>query len=260
VGCGEDVPTFPEPERDAGIECTEGAAAMDGSSTVAPAACPSGQTCLQGRCYERCADDADCARSESCSSGVCVSRTMPTPDAGTDAGDPCAALMCEAPTPVCDPIGGGCVACLDSSTCGGATPICDVAHRTCVAFNAGECRPCTNDFDCVAVDMTDFGDCLDRGDEHERVCVVPCADDAACNPGFGCDTTSHCTPRVGSCTGWLAAFSGQACAADAECVPVGVTPAPGQCGSAMTCLQPCGDAMFHCPAGYTCPSEFCEPM
>jgi hypothetical protein len=284
AGCGEDLPRFSELPRDAGIQCRVTSGARDagrpmdagrtdggggdeddaGTTTMEDPGedipCPSGQVCLAGRCFEECDDDDDCARGESCNSdGACVSRTGPRPDggdvedAGGDAG-PCAArapdsgMECTAPTPYCEPLTGTCIACLTRDDCGGGTPICEVAYGACRAFTMSRvCGPCNNDADCSGL-----GTCVSRTSPNERVCMAACMD-GMCPMGFRC-MMGTCAP-VGSCTGFVAGQDGRSCLRDAECVPLGATPAMGQCTSTDgttpgTCRIPCG-------LGTDCPSGSC---
>ena len=74
--CGEDLPSFPATPRDFGIECTSTAATGDGGTTPGTSSgCATGEVCLQGRCYDGCTDDDDCAASEQCTRGVCANRS-----------------------------------------------------------------------------------------------------------------------------------------------------------------------------------------
>ena len=108
AGCGSDVPSFPEPERDGGLECgsapSTGDAASDADGGAAPGTCASGEVCLAGRCYATCESDQQCARTQMCMGGVCVAGERPDASPPPDAGppDPCDMVMCETEdAPVC---------------------------------------------------------------------------------------------------------------------------------------------------------------
>ncbi|MCS6798838.1 MAG: hypothetical protein NZ898_09945 [Myxococcota bacterium] len=269
VGCGEKLPVFRDPPRDAGMTCTaSGGGDMDGGADAArghaSGRCPEGQLCLSGRCFPRCESDEDCAIGERCTTeGACAPSTLPPADAGPrdasadggiDAGA-CGTAMCEGTTPFCDPLSGRCVQCRSRDDCGGATPICEVAYGTCRAFTAARlCGPCNTDADCTGV-----GRCVGRDSPRERVCMRDCPDAGGCPRGFLC-RSGLCTP-IGSCTGFLAGLESRACASDAECVPIGASAASGQCtgsgGTMGICRIPCGTDM-HCPDGWSCRGEFCS--
>lgn len=286
-GCGDDPPSFEKERVDAAIECTSpgmgggGAgdagpvpdgAAMDASPPPSAAEgeeipCPAGQVCLQGRCYAGCANDLDCSQAEQCDEGVCTPRTRPRPDGGDppDSGpsNPCEGVTCESPTPACHPVGGGCVSCLDISQC---TPgnVCDVGRGVCRGFSPRPCSPCDTDVQCMDSAGVSVGSCTMLDDDFERVCVPSCTMAEDCPTGLECQD-GRCLPRVGTCTGFLAAVEGRACSADDECVPFGSVAAEGQCemtttdaGTFGVCLQPCG-VPTDCPAGTTCMDGFCRP-
>jgi len=275
--CSSDPPVFPPLEYDSGLECSSGSTGLDaggdasGTTTADLGPCPTGEVCLQGRGYAACMGDAQCSSTEMCIDGTCVPRTGPRPDSGPmDSGptDPCAELACEAPE-VCHPRGVVCVQCLDGTTCSAGAPVCDIAYGSCSTFQPRDCSPCNVDGDCTATDSTDYGDCITRDGESERVCVRACSATSDCEPGLDCGSDGRCAPRVGSCTGFIAAVDGKRCLEDAECVPLGSTPAVGQCagiGEAAdggmpipgTCRQPCG-IPSDCPTATSCIGGFCVP-
>lgn len=251
-GCGPSVPTFPEYGLDAGIECDE------------HQSCPTGEVCIQGRCYDECTASS-CGPGESCVEGVCRGFSG---DAGRDAGrdapptdappDPCTTAGCAAPTPYC--IAGTCVTCETQADCGGLTPICDLARGNCVAVETANpiCAPCNNDFDCLGA-----GTCtmLDGGSFRERVCLPPAT--AGCPTGM---TTmgSSCVPALGAtCRNYLTARQRIACTTAADCAPLGAVSGedfdPSICPAAV-CLFPCGVAA-DCPPGLSaCDASFyCTP-
>jgi hypothetical protein len=268
LACGSDLPTFPDIHYDSGLECSDGAS--DGGQDLGP--CPSGQVCLSGRCYDECGGDADCGRTEMCVSGSCIPRTMPRPDAGpadTGPADPCEGVMCEG-ADMCHPTGGVCVECLDR-TCAAGAPVCDLAYGTCVTFRPRHCAPCNVDGDCTdPVSGVSYGDCVMRADPYEKVCSPTCTDRTECPPGLDCGPDGRCQPRVGSCTGFLAAADLKPCMEDTDCVPLGAIAASNQCqgevpatadggaGTPGTCRQPCG-VPSDCAIGTVCVSEFCVP-
>lgn len=278
LGCGDDPPSFPRHRPDAAIECTppridagpprdagplpDGAVAIDAGPVLPEMPCPDGEVCLQGRCYPPCATDFDCAQTEQCDEGVCTPRTRPRPDAGPlDAGstDPCDGVTCEGATPACHPVNGMCVACLSLSQCG-VGELCDVSRGVCRMVTPQPCSPCDGDAQCSGAS------CLMLDEDFERVCVVSCADGTACPTGLECEPgTNRCLPRVGSCTGYLAAVTSRSCLADEDCVPFGSAAAAGQCEGAIppdttgVCRQPCGLAT-DCPSDFTCTDGFCRPM
>lgn len=263
AACGDGLPTFPKITPDAGIECSE------------ETACPSGQVCVQSRCYPMCSSDTDCASGEMCdATGACVPRTMMRVDGGgVDAGpvDPCTGVSCDG-AQVCHPAVGVCVDCLDRTSCPGATPVCDIGRGLCRAFQPRACSPCNVDGDCTdPMTMADYGDCVMRTDEYESVCATPCTSPTECTAGLDC-VAGHCLPRLGSCFAFNAAFDGRGCLADADCAAYGsMYVAPGQCAGAMpatedggaptmgVCRQPCGIAS-DCPTGRACTDGFCVAM
>lgn len=256
-GCGPNVPAFPRYGLDAGIECGEARA------------CPSGEVCVQGRCYDECTTSTGCGPGESCVEGVCRGFAG---DAGRDAGrdapaadappDLCARAGCAAPTPYC--IAGTCVQCETSlADCGGLTPICDPARGACVAPDTSNpvCAPCNNDFDCLGA-----GSCttLTGSGFEERVCLPPSA--PGCPPGM--TTTGApagtCVPSLGmTCRNYYAARRFSGCTVAADCAPLGAAPGidydPNICPSGV-CLFPCGVG-DDCPPGIgVCDaSGFCSP-
>lgn len=250
----------------ADVDAGPGGGEMDaGRPTGGRLGCSAGQLCLQGRCYDACTRDDQCGDREMCGAeGVCVSRTRPRPDAGPppmrDAGppaDPCAALMCMVPTPACHPDTSTCVGCISGAQCGGALNICNLGRGICEEFRGGTCAPCNNMFDCG----TDR--CVDLAEPSERVCLPVCpVDGSECPQGLLCnDATGNCEPKLGSCGSFEAAVRHLACASDPDCVPLGATPAPGQCvpgdGTAGTgCRHPCGTS-DQCPPGFICSGAFC---
>ncbi len=277
LGCGGDVPSFPKVRRDSGVECTSpsagGTGGTDGgmdAGSVEEVPCPAGEVCLQGRCYPRCGSDLDCAQTEQCDDGVCVARTRERPDAGLpDSGpvDRCEGVDCASPTPACHPTTGECVACLDISQC---TPgsVCDVARGVCRPFAPRACSPCDTDVQCMDPEGATVGSCVTlegTGGYFERVCVLTgCTDVDTCPTGLDC-RDDRCVPRVGTCTGFIAAIERRGCNADEECGPFGAPAAEGQCegagmdGGTGVCLQPCG-LSTDCPDGMTCTDGFCRPV
>lgn len=278
IACSSDPPTFPPLEYDAGLECSSDTGGSDaggdasGSTAADLGPCPTGEVCLQGRCYAACMGDAQCSAMEMCIDGTCVPRTGPTPDTGPmDSGptDPCDAVDCTDPE-VCHPEGVLCVECLGAGACAAGAPICDLAYGSCSTFSPRECAPCNVDGDCVGPGSVGFGECQMRTGAFERVCVKACTDASECEPGLDCGSDGRCAPRVGSCTGFIAAVDGKRCLADSECVPLGSTPAAGQCagiaevadgGMPMpgTCRQPCG-IPSDCPTATSCIGGFCVPL
>ncbi|MAC26810.1 MAG: hypothetical protein CMN29_10220 [Sandaracinus sp.] len=267
AGCGSDVPSFPEPERDGGLECgsapSTGDAASDADGGAAPGTCASGEVCLAGRCYATCESDQQCARTQMCMGGVCVAGERPDASPPPDAGppDPCDMVMCETEdAPVCHPTG-ECVQCVEMGDCTPAAPICDLAAGSCVTFTADLiCAPCNSDFECDGGRV-----CAERAEAGERVCLASCAEGEECPQGFSCDG-EVCAPRLGTCTGIRAAATSRSCMADADCVPLGQTPPPGVCQGAMpdmmiagTCVQPCGTP-DQCLEGFTCDAGFCRSL
>lgn len=278
AGCGDDLPSFSKVEPDASIECTspavggvDGGRDLDGGSVGGAAAegeevpCPAGQVCLNHRCFDACTNDLGCSQAEQCDEGVCVPRTRPRPDGGMrDAGptDPCEGVHCESPMPACHPQNGACVACLDISQCM-VGDVCDVSRGVCRPFAPRPCSPCDTDAQCIDRAGGVVGSCVTLEAAFERVCVPSCAEDETCPTGLACQD-GRCLPRVGTCTGFVAAIERRSCSADDDCVPFGSTAAEGQCdvptpdGGAGTCLQPCGLAT-DCPADTTCMDGFCRP-
>lgn len=258
LGCSS-VPTYPEPPRDSGVQC---------SATLM---CPAGRTCLQGLCFAMCDAMHTCGPREMCAGGMCVARTsdggVMLPDMGVDAGR-CALLRCTAATPVC--AFDMCLQCQSSITdCGGALgPICDIARGNCVAATPQYCAPCNNDRDCTGTPTPST--CVSRmaPNATERVCL-PTAVAGACPNGFTASGTS-CAPAAFSCTAFRSAEQTRACTTDADCPQLGATTAngvwPGMCrpdavGRPMTCHAAC-TAAHDCPASQpTCDAMtgFCHP-
>jgi len=269
--CGSDPPTFPDVVYDSELECSDGEP-VDGGSGQDLGPCPAGQVCLQGRCYDECSGAAECAATEMCMDGRCIPRTMPRPDGGpmdTGPPNPCDGVMCEGGE-MCHPTGGVCVECL-GMTCAAGAPICDLASGTCTSFRPRFCSPCNVDGDCMdTMGGMNFGDCVMRDGDYERVCAPTCMDTTECAPGLDCGSDGRCVPRVGSCTGFLAAVDMKSCMVDADCVPLGSTAAAGQCAGVMppvmdggmptpgVCRQPCG-IPSDCPTGTMCIGGFCVP-
>lgn len=248
LACGSDAPEYPAPPRDAGLECGP---LGDGGEAVV---CSGDRVCVQGRCYEPCSSNAECAGSEVCNDdGVCVQGRRP------DAGMPDAGLCpggCSGDTPVCHPAG-VCTACVEGAgECGAAAPICDLAYGVCSAFVEGRiCAPCNSSADC------DGGrTCTERG--GERVCLSPCAE-GMCPRGFACGADDLCVPGFGTCTGVRNGVTAWPCAVDADCEPLGASPPPGVCQGASegvpgVCIQAC-EAETDCLAGTSCVAGYCRP-
>lgn len=250
LACGSDVPSFPEPPVDSGVECGP---SSDGGGA---GSCPGDQVCLNRRCYDPCTSQAQCARSQTCEDGVCVEGERPdggTPDAGLCPGG------CSGATPICHPTG-VCTACAEGAAgeCGAAAPICELAYGACVGFVADRiCAPCNTSVDC------DGGrTCTERG--GERVCLAPCAEGGVCPRGFTCGADTLCAPSFGTCTGIRNGVTSQACATDADCEPLGVTPPAGVCQGASegvpgVCVQACS-METDCLDGRSCAAGYCRPI
>ncbi|MBX3252175.1 MAG: hypothetical protein KF901_33685 [Myxococcales bacterium] len=243
--CGPDVPTFPDPPVDAGVECS-------GSQP-----CAGDGICLQGRCHAPCTSSAQCASSQTCRDGLCVSGDRPDAGPPPDAGPVCAET-CEGATPVCHP-SGSCVTCVvGTGECGAAAPVCDFAFGECVAFVDQVCAPCNADVDCGARRCAASG--------TERVCLAACeAEEPRCPQGFTCNGDSLCAPSYGTCTSVRLGATSASCNVDGDCVPLGVTPDPGVCQGASegvpgTCFQACRAEMDDCRAGTGCVAGFCRPI
>ncbi|MCB9602835.1 MAG: hypothetical protein H6721_18835 [Sandaracinus sp.] len=248
VACGSDAPEYPDPPRDAGLAC---GVMVDGGEL----SCPGDQVCVQGRCYEACSSNAQCARTQTCEEGVCVEGTR------ADAGMPDAGLCpggCSGATPECHPTG-VCTACVAGTVgeCGAAAPICDFAYGSCVGFVADRvCAACNTSADC------DGGrTCTERG--GERVCLAPCVE-GACPRGFTCGADDLCAPSFGTCTGLRNGLTSAACATDADCEPLGATAPAGVCQGASegvpgACVQACS-METDCLDGRSCAAGYCRPI
>ena len=187
-GCAPSVPTFPQFGLDAGIECDD------------RESCPTGEVCLQGRCYAACtgpsaggldapvpdaplpdagaidaraADAAGapstfCGPGETCVMGVCRGMSVDAGDAGRDGGQDAPPL--DTPPDPC--VAAGCTA---------PTPYCIAGTGTCVTCqsSAADCGGLTPICDlargaCVAVDAVN------------AIC-------APCNNDFDCLGMGTCT-------------------------------------------------------------------
>jgi len=305
-GCADDVPTFEGPPVDSPIECVEGEpptsspdaaaaedaapapgdagagdeqdASMDASASSAPAAssepagCSAQEVCIRGRCHPRCAGDSDCSRAEMCdgSTGRCVERTVPLPDATVDASLPCEGVEC-AEGLLCHPTAAECVQCTvgEAAACD-AVGFCDFGTGACVAPSMQPCSPCDRSSDCSS-----GYSCEDRtgGSIGEKVCLLACpAEDAGmCPSGMPCnEVTGYCEPAVSTCTNWRASTEGVGCEQDRDCFSLASYPGgviAGAClsgtdGGAPRCQIPCTVGMDgQCPAGRVCgDSGFCGEM
>jgi hypothetical protein len=241
------VPSFPRPEPDH-PECGDRASGRT---------CPSGQVCLNARCYASCAMTSECGPFETCSMGVCTRDTRPR-DAGVDAGPPCAddcagmLMVCRAATASCVQCGlMGMANCNDSQ-------VCDIAIGSCIAPNPVQCAACDFDTDC---DMAMGFECETRhydGGDLERVCLKRCTSAADCSTGFLCPADGHCVPaRNLSCFQVNAVAAGAGCEMDAQCAPAGSTVRDVIAGSCVgnICRQPCslpGDCISGSCTGGIC--------
>ncbi len=273
TGCGDDA----APQRSECATQFEFVLADDGSISVTTLpqqsggdrlVCGDDQVCVAKQCVARCMGDTDCGRREICDveTGVCLpSRAAPRPIPGSDAGpvDLCAGIRCDSDParPVCQGAVGECVACIDSAGCGGTTPICNLAAGRCESFRAGNCAPCNRDLDCGTDPAVTR--CMEL-DPLERVCVPTCSsEDTTCPTGLTCDESLNvCRPNVGTCTQFFSGAQQLGCTTDADCVPLGATPATGICtaeASVNTCHQSCM-ATADCPEMQTCDSaSLCRP-
>lgn len=256
MGCSS-VPTFPLPPHDAGVHCSD------------TEACPSGQMCLQGRCYAGCDMTHPCSSREMCSAGVCVARTTDggtaPHDVGIDGG-PCVMLACMTPTPVCRADVTRCVQCdaTNRDECSGAMPVCNVGRGSCAAFAPAICAACN-----VTADCPSGLSCVRRTgtDANERVCLPGCLAAACSDQGFTC-SSGICSPFASSCTAYRAAVARMPCTADSDCPQLGATIDNGlvthMCFDdgtgttpGTTCHAACG-LSTDCPAGLTCVGNFCR--
>ncbi|MDH5492771.1 MAG: hypothetical protein OEY14_12530 [Myxococcales bacterium] len=235
-GCADELPTFPDPLTPEAVECES------------DAECGAG-ICLGQRCYARCTSDRDCAQGGTCDlgTGACVLRVVPV-DAGPDVLDPCAAITCAADS-YCHPVSAACVRCLETAHCP-AGEFCDTGRGACLAAGSGagaDCAPCDDTSPCT------LGTCVSRPEPAERVCLRPCATDAECPAGLGCDPSIGCVPTGTTCTSFFATSSARACAEDLECA------AQGQVDRAL-CLASVGVpqcslsclGLADCPVGFNC--------
>jgi hypothetical protein len=255
-GCSS-VPTFPLPPRDSGVHCSD------------TESCPSGQVCLQGRCYAGCDATHGCGPREMCSAGVCVASTTdagaPPHDVGIDGG-PCPMLDCMMPTPACRADLAMCVQCdaTNDDMCGLATgPVCDVGRAACTSGAPAICAPCTRTADCPS-----GLSCVHRTspDADERVCLPGCLTAACSDQGFSC-VSALCVPFASSCTAYRAAVARRPCTSDTDCPQLGATIDnglvthmcfdDGTMSDGMTCHAACG-LSTDCPVGMTCVSNFCQ--
>lgn len=304
--CSDDVPTFEGPTPVSPVECVEGAPAvsppdasapddasaatgdagadasdMDATasppsgsgspapSTGEPTGCSASEVCIQGRCHPRCTVDTDCSRAEMCdgSTGRCVTRTVPLPDAMVDASLPCEGVEC-ADGLLCHPTAAECVQCtLGMTDSCDAVGFCDFGTGACVGPSPAACSPCDRNSDCP------MGySCNDRtgGSLGEKVCLQACpgADAGLCPAGMPCnEITGLCEPPVSSCTNWRLATSGATCEEDRDCFTLAAFPTgvvAGAClmegdGGVSRCQIPCSAAMDgQCSDGQACSDDgFC---
>lgn len=156
--------------------------------------------------------EPECSASKACSSAsrpVCKEGSCVSCDDNASPNEACAALSAE--TPVCEPVSGACVACIDNTTCTDATASkCDASNNTCTTCEDGtegadatcshieglpfcidgECKACESDADCPDGEGGTFvcnvliGACTDRAPKSREYCQT-------------CVSTTDC--QFGSC-------------------------------------------------------------
>ena len=292
--CSDDVPTFEGPTPVSPVECVEGAPAvsppdasapddasaatgdagadasdMDATasppsgsgspapSTGEPTGCSASEVCIQGRCHPRCTVDTDCSRAEMCdgSTGRCVTRTVPLPDAMVDASLPCEGVEC-ADGLLCHPTAAECVQYTGRVAVMLWASV--ILVRACVGPNPAACCLAT------ATPIVPGYSCNDRtgGSLGRRfVCRLVRCRCGLCPAGMPCKVTGLCEPPVSSCTNWRLATSGASCEEDRDCFTLAAFPTgvvAGAClvegdGGVSRCQIPCSAAMDgQCSDGQAC--------
>ncbi len=148
--------------------------------------CPSGATCVQGRCALDCSDAAPCAFAPQtiCTDsalGTCLPRCSSTADC--NAGE-----ICDAQTHLChlntDGLPGSTCT---SDECVGDQPMCLTPN---LGYPGGYCtHACTNHLQCE-----NHGRCVETS--MGSFCYAGCSFDGDCRPGYLCEQAG---PRAGSC-------------------------------------------------------------
>jgi len=256
---------------DAGMDAGMDAAPTPGGGSARGSGCADDEVCVRGRCYDRCSSDRDCSRAEMCdsTSGICVVRTVPLPDAMIDAPLPCDGVECDTDAGLfCHPTAAQCVSCTPGMDDGcDAVGFCDYGRGACVGPVMATCAPCDRSADCPGGQT-----CVDRlASDGEKVCLPPCPmeDAGLCPAGLQCNAASgNCEPPNASCTNYRLSVSGASCAEDRDCFthtafPAGIAPGgclPGADGGVGRCQIPCmtTDSTEECPGGFICRASFCE--
>jgi hypothetical protein len=228
-----------------------------------------------GHCVARpsCADDVDCAVTESCEGGLC----LPIGDCDSDSDCPITAA-CVAGT------------CTDNGDC--STDEDCATDQSCVAGDCSRNDDCSVDADCPADQRCTDGTCTRRApcltddacgfdercdlDNDGGTCVVigecdtvddcpaedgiacldgtctraPCGRDSECDDGLFCNGQETCNPRVGCASGTPPTTTGlPACAnesCDEENDRLVLTPVHSRCADASPCTDDVCDVGLGC--------------
>lgn len=235
-----DVADCPEPGCLPGFVCIDGACEPGCRFDLD---CPEGQHCLpESLPYGFC---AECAQDDHCWTGHCLAGQCRI---GCMRQEDCAALH---DAPVCDPVNGVCVGCIDRNDC--------APGHLCLRSN---CVPgCTGDDGCPNPLFCD-------PDASEHGTCVPCAQDVHCTGGrrcldhrcvFDCGTIScpfdrpRCVPETGACV---------ECIDSSHCLPsqvcLGNVCLPGclrdeDCGEGLVCTGGSPGRCVGCETEADCP-------
>ena len=217
---------------DAMGRCAAGEACRDG---VCHATCTSDAECDAGACRERvcwtasagaCATDADCAATELCVSGACV--TPPTTvtcaaDADCPSGGRCDGGTCVAAcvAEVCNGLDDDCDGSVDEGCGGTCASDADCASgEACVSGSCRAATSCASDADCAPSEVCVSGTCASSC--SAEVCGNGLDDDCDGFVDEGCSARTcrsdgDCA-RGEVCSGGVCTVS-SACASDADCAP-----------------------------------------
>jgi len=228
-------------------------------------------------CVPRCSGGAACPGSSQCVSDGDTGVMVCEPPQGLGccfSTDPSECTpVCDAPTPVYDPISGNCVGCLQDTDCASGT--CDQTTHTCggtgscqdptpyFSPDAGKCVQCLDNShcgggECDTTTWTCAGDVCSTCVDPYPACAlvggeyycVQCTQDADCTGGGTCNQSSY------ACEGGTVVTPGQGCETDADC-DAGITDFDLYCAPGGYCVDKkgkCDDVTAYCLGGNKCVS------